>query len=150
VFLPPLCLYLSAPASLCMPPPSLYLTIYHPPHQPSNHHWPLPRSSHNSYMNAKWVKLCTEHRQSATRHVIPVKRMCVQVRCAFFDHNLALEDAIEFHAFCFLRLKRCHACDQWHSSRVSAASYRSHRPLRLTMNSATALMTSHCLFPFTP
>jgi dihydroxyacid dehydratase/phosphogluconate dehydratase len=40
--------------------------------------------------------------------------------CAF-STGLTREDAIEFHPL--LCLKRCHACDQWFSSRVST-SYR--------------------------
>jgi hypothetical protein len=34
-----------------------------------------------------------------------------------YRRTVALEDAVEFHAL--LRLKRCLACDQYHSSRVS-------------------------------
>jgi hypothetical protein len=45
------------------------------------------------------------------------------VRCAFFDGNLPSRDAIGSHAL-LLRLKRAHACDQWHSSRVATTSYR--------------------------
>jgi hypothetical protein len=73
-----------------------------------------------------------------------------------FEKTFTLEDAIEFHAF--LRLKRGHACDQWHLSRVfiprlpvgtansvqtpKAASGGGCQPAALTISSATALMTS--------
>ena len=44
------------------------------------------------------------------------------VRCAFFDKDLHSRMPLSFTPL--LRLKRCHACDQWHTSRVSTASYR--------------------------
>jgi anaphase-promoting complex subunit 8 len=45
-----------------------------------------------------------------------------RARCSVFDRNLNSRMPLGFTPL--LRLKRCHACDQWHSSRVSTASYR--------------------------
>jgi diketogulonate reductase-like aldo/keto reductase len=44
------------------------------------------------------------------------------VRRAFFDRHLHSRMPLSFTPL--LRLKRCHACDQWPSSRESTASYR--------------------------
>jgi hypothetical protein len=41
-----------------------------------------------------------------------------KVRCAFSDRNL--HSRMPLVPTPLLRLKRCHACDQWHSSRVFA------------------------------
>jgi hypothetical protein len=52
---------------------------------------------------------------------------CPTVRCAFSDGNLhSRMPLVPMPA----RLKRCHACDQWHSSRVSAPLTSSHCKLR--------------------
>jgi hypothetical protein len=39
------------------------------------------------------------------------------VRCAFFDKNA--HSRMPLVPTPLLRLKHCHACDQWHSSRVA-------------------------------
>jgi hypothetical protein len=43
----------------------------------------------------------------------------------FFDRHLHTRVPLRFAPL--LRLKRCHACDPWHSSQVDTASYRCHR-----------------------
>jgi hypothetical protein len=51
------------------------------------------------------------------------------VRCArVFDRNLHSRMPLSFTPS--LRLKRCHACDQWHSSRVPTPLTSSHCKLR--------------------
>ena len=40
----------------------------------------------------------------------------INARCPFLDRNSHSRSVIEFHGFA--PLKRSHACDQWHSSRV--------------------------------
>jgi hypothetical protein len=52
----------------------------------------------------------------------------IYVRCAFFGRNLHSRMPLSFTPL--LRLKRCHACDQWHSSRVSMFLTDSHCKLR--------------------
>jgi hypothetical protein len=47
------------------------------------------------------------------------------VRCAVFDRNL-LSRGLPLSFTPMLRLKRCHACDQWHSSRMSTPLTSSH------------------------
>ena len=42
-----------------------------------------------------------------------------------------------------LRLKRCHTCDQWHSSRVFTSSYRYRRKLRHQTLKATFFGREH-------
>jgi hypothetical protein len=48
-----------------------------------------------------------------------------------FQQKSTLEDAIELHAFAPLEASKAeHACDQWHSSRVSTFFTDSHGKLR--------------------
>jgi hypothetical protein len=69
-----------------------------------------------------------------------------------FDRNLHSRMPLSFTPL--LRLKRCHACDQWHSSRVSTTSYRCHCKFRLNtegnQSSRTQMKTgsmpsTHCV-----
>jgi hypothetical protein len=50
------------------------------------------------------------------------------VRCAFFDGKLHSRVPLSFTPL--LRLKHCHACGQWHSSRVFTSPTSSHCKLR--------------------
>jgi hypothetical protein len=50
-------------------------------------------------------------------------------RCSVFDRNLQSRMPLSFTPL--LRLQRCHACDQWHSSRVFPPLTGWHYKLRL-------------------
>jgi hypothetical protein len=50
------------------------------------------------------------------------------VRCAFFDRNLHSRMTTSLTPL--LRLQRCDACDQWHSSRVFTFQLFSYRKFR--------------------
>jgi hypothetical protein len=64
------------------------------------------------------------YRSLHTLRCTPMQALCGKVfaRCTFFDRNLHSRMPLSFTPL--LRLKRCHACDQWDSSRVFTASYR--------------------------
>jgi hypothetical protein len=72
---------------------------------------------------------------------VRVSPTCGSVRCAFFDRNLHSRMPLSFTLL--LRLKRCHACDQWHSSRAPTPLTGWHCKLRPATEGTGSRGTRH-------